>query len=248
MSNQPFSLSGKTILVTGASSGIGRAIAIACAQMGARLILTGRNEEQLNVTLTQMQGTNHQIIAADLTIDNEVDQLVSSLPMLDGFVSNAGINKLMLCQYIKETDMNKILETNLISPIKLTKKLLKDKKINSGASLIFMSSIAAIHTSLGNSVYCSSKAGLISYSKVLALELATKQIRVNNILPGMVYTGITAKASLTQDDYEKDEKKYPLGRYGTTEEIAFAAVYLLSDQARWITGTDLVIDGGRTLN
>jgi NAD(P)-dependent dehydrogenase (short-subunit alcohol dehydrogenase family) len=247
MSDQPFSLSGKTILVTGASSGIGRAIAIACAQMGGKLIITGRNVEQLELTSSLMQGNDNQIITADLNIDEEVDRLISTLPELDGFVSNAGINKLMLCQYIKESDMKAVLETNLISPIKLTKKLLKEKKIKNESSIIFMSSIAAIHSSIANSVYCSSKSGLISYSKVLALELSPKLIRVNNILPGMVYTGITAKASLTSDDYEKDEKKYPLGRYGTTEEIAYAAVYLLSNHARWITGTDLIIDGGRTL-
>ena len=247
MSNQPFSLDGKTILVTGASSGIGRAIAIACAQMGGNVIITGRNAEQLQLTLSLMQGNEHQIIPADINIDEEVDQLITTLPELDGFVSNAGINKLMLCQYIKESEMKAVLETNLVSPIKLTKKLLKEKKIKNESSIIFMSSIAAIHSSIANSVYCSSKSGLISFSKVLALELSSKKIRVNNILPGMVYTGITAKASLTTEDYEKDEKKYPLGRYGTPEEIAYAAVYLLSDQSSWMTGTDLVIDGGRTL-
>jgi NAD(P)-dependent dehydrogenase (short-subunit alcohol dehydrogenase family) len=247
MTNHPFSLSGKTILVTGGSSGIGRAIAIACAQMGGMVIITGRNIEQLQVTLSLMEGNNHRFIPADINSNVELDNLVSALPELDGFVSNAGINKQMLCQFIKESDMKAIMDTNLFSPIQLTKKLLKGKKFKDEASIIFMSSISAIHSTIAYSMYCSSKSALISYSKVLALELAAKKIRVNNILPGMVLTNITNKSSLTSDEYEKEEKKYPLGRYGTPEEIAYAAVFLLSDQTRWMTGTDLVIDGGRTL-
>ncbi len=245
--NNPFSLTGKNILVTGASSGIGRAIAIACAQMGARIFITGRNKHELENSLNLMPGIGHDLFPADLTQDSEVDQLIENLGCIDGLVSNAGINKRTLVSFIKTTDMENILKTNLTAPVILTKKLLKAKKINPESSIVFISSIAAFQSSIGDGVYSASKGAINAFSKVLALELAHKKIRVNTIMPGMIRTKLIENGPLSEEDYKKDEQKYPLGRYGQPEEIAYAVVYLLSDQTKWMTGSELIIDGGRRL-
>jgi NAD(P)-dependent dehydrogenase (short-subunit alcohol dehydrogenase family) len=243
----PFTLTNKKILITGASSGIGRATAIACSGMGATVYITGRNKAELDVTGKLMHNDSYKQIVADLNSIPALENLVNSLPALDGIISNAGINRRMIAQYVKEQNLDLIINTNLKAPILLIKGLLKAKKINVGASVVFISSIAAYHSSIGDGVYSATKGGLCSFSKVLALELASKKIRVNTIQPGMVYTALTDKGPLSEEDYNKDEQKYPLGRYGKPEEIANAAVYLLSDASQWITGTDLVIDGGISL-
>jgi NAD(P)-dependent dehydrogenase (short-subunit alcohol dehydrogenase family) len=222
-------------------------MAIACSEMGAEVYFTGRNAAALTQTLEMMTGEGHKMLVSDITSLQDVENLVSELPILDGIVSNAGINRRMITQYIKEMDMDMILNTNLKAPIMLAKALIKAKKINSGASIVFVSSIAAFHSSIGDGVYSASKGGLSSFSKVLALELASKKIRVNTIQPGMVHTGLTEKGPLSDEDYKKDEQRYPLGRYGKPEEVAYSAIYLLSDASAWITGTDLVIDGGISL-
>jgi len=245
--NNPFSIASKRILITGASSGIGRSMAIACSEMGAEVYFTGRNAAALTQTLEMMNGEGHKMLVSDITNLQDIEKLVSELPILDGIVSNAGINRRMITQYIKEMDMDMILNTNLKAPIMLAKALLKAKKKNFGASIVFVSSIAAFHSSIGDGVYSASKGGLASFSKVLALELASKKIRVNTIQPGMVHTGLTEVGPLSDEDYKKDEQRYPLGRYGNPEEIAYSAIYLLSDASAWITGTDLVIDGGISL-
>lgn len=245
--NNPFAIENKKVLITGASSGLGRAMAVTFSEMGATVFFTGRNAEALTETLNMMHGDGHQMLVSDLNLPEEMDSLMAQLPQLDGIVSNAGINKRTLTQYLKEMDMDLILNTNLKAPIMLIKSLLKAKKIQSGASVVFISSIAAFHSSIGDGVYSASKGGLSSFAKVLALELASKKIRVNTIQPGMIRTGLTNKGPLSEDDYLKDEQKYPLGRYGQPVEVANAAVYLLSDASKWITGTDLVIDGGISL-
>lgn len=243
----PFSLVDKTILVTGASSGIGRSIAIECSKMGAQVILTGRDEQRLNETLAVMQGINHKVVKADLTQKTDIEYLSEQIPVLDGIVNNAGCNKRMLCQYIKDDDLDKVLNTNLVSSILLTKHILKKKKIKNGGSIVYMSSIAAFHSSIGDSVYSATKGAISSFARVLAMELAPKRIRVNCIQPGMVKTHLIANGPLSADDYSADEKKYPLGRYGEPQDIAMAAIYLLSDTTQWMTGSSIVIDGGISL-
>jgi NAD(P)-dependent dehydrogenase (short-subunit alcohol dehydrogenase family) len=243
----PFSILNKNILITGASSGLGRAMAVTFSEMGAKVFFTGRNAEALSETLKMMYGEGHQMLVSDLNKQADMELLIAQLPELDGVVSNAGVNKRTLTQYLKELDMDLILNTNLKAPMMLIKSLLKAKKIQTGASVVFISSIAAHHSSVGDGVYSASKGGLSSFAKVLALELASKKIRVNTIQPGMIRTGLTSKGPLSEDDYLKDEQKYPLGRYGQPVEVAHAAVYLLSDASKWITGTDLVIDGGISL-
>jgi len=248
-----FSLEGKTVLVTGASSGIGRGIAIACAKMGARVVLTGRGEMRLAETLSQMPpalGTSeaHVAFSCDLLAEGAFDALVATVPVpLDGIVHAAGINKRMPCAFVKESDMHAIFSTDLNVPILLQKILLKKKKLRDGGSVVFISSLAAWRPSHGNAVYGAAKAGLSAYARNLALELAPRKIRVNSVLPGMVWTNILKNTKIDESAYKENEKTYPLGRYGTPEDIAGLVVFLISDASSWLTGTEINIDGGAGL-
>lgn len=242
--DNPFSLQGKHILVTGASSGIGRAIAVACAGMGATLCLTARNEARLKETLSMLKGEGHQLIAADLTHEEEIRHLVSLLPKLDGVVQNAGVGSRVLCKSITKCDLDKVLKPNLEAPVLLQTELLAQKKVNKSASIVFIASRAAHASSVGNGVYSASKGAIISYSKVLALELAPRQIRVNCISPAMVWTDLILQDGLTKEEMEEAQLKYPLKRYGRPEDVANLAVYLLSDASSWMTGSNVDLTGG----
>jgi NAD(P)-dependent dehydrogenase (short-subunit alcohol dehydrogenase family) len=244
----PFSLKNKTVLVTGASSGIGKAIGIVCSQMGANLIITGRNKERLKNTFDELEGDNHRYLIADLTKEDDVEQLVRSLPTLDGLVSSAGIVKPQLLAYTDMNEINNILQTNSVSAINLSRLLIQHNKMNKDASIIYISSINGNNcSSIGSSIYAASKALLNGFMKGIAVELASKKIRVNCINPGMVETDIFKGSSIDMEAIEKDRLKYPLKRYGKPEEIAYSAVYLLSDATKWVTGSSLLIDGGYTL-
>lgn len=243
----PFSLSGKTIFVTGASSGIGRAIAVECSRMGATVILTARNAERLEKTLSMLEGTGHAVVAADLTEENDRKHLIESLPVLDGVVQNAGVFNTVLTKNIQQKDLDYVLPPNLYAPILLQKELVKHKLLAKGSSVVFMSSIASLRPFIGNAVYTISKAGITGYAKVLALELAPKSIRVNCICPGIVRTDLTENSVFSTEEYKAEEMKYPLKRYGKPEEIAYMAVYLLSDASAWVTGTTMEISGGINL-
>lgn len=244
MSYNPFTLEGKTILITGASSGIGRATAIECSKMGATCIITGRNEERLNETLSKMEGEGHQIIVADISTQSGIDFLVEHTTQLDGLVNNAGISHTKLINFIKSDELNSIFEVNAFAPILLTKSLLKKKKMSMGASLVFVSSAASLNPDLANSVYSATKAAISSFSRSCAKELASKQIRSNSVLPGMVETELVQNLLFTPEELEKDKSRYLLKRYGKPEEVAWSIVYLLSDASAWVTGTQLLIDGG----
>lgn len=246
--SDPFSLTGKTILVTGASSGIGRAIAIVCSQMGATLILTGRNEARLSETFSLLEGENHQQIAADLINATDMEKLVESLPKLDGLVNNAGIANPLVLQLTEENDVNEIFKVNTLVPVHLTRLVLQHKKLNKGASLVYISSINGNNcTYIGSSVYAASKSALTGFMKGVALELAPRGIRANCINPGMIETDLLKSGNIGEKELEKDRLKYPLKRYGKPEEVAYAAAYLLSDATQWMTGSSLLIDGGYTL-
>jgi len=240
-------LVGKNILITGASSGIGRSVAIECSKMGANLIITGRNQQRLAETSELMEGKDHLVLVSDLTQKNDLDNLVNQLPPLNGLVHCAGINKRMVCQYLKEDDLSSIININLLAPMLLQKKILKDKKMTNSSSIVFLSSQAASRPSIGNAVYSASKGAISSYSKVLALELAAKNIRVNAIHPGMVWTDLLENTAISRDLYKENENEYPLGRYGKPSDVAFLVVYLLSDASEWMTGSSLSIDGGSSL-
>lgn len=242
--NNPFSLEGKRILVTGASSGIGRAIATACSGMGAKVVLTARNERRLLETADLLQGDGHELLIADLTEESQREALIERLPKLDGIVQNAGVGSRVLCKNIDETDLSKVFNPNFFAPVLLQKRMIEEKKINKGASIVFIASMASKYPSVGNAIYGASKGAIISYAKVLGLELAPRQIRVNCVCPAMVWTDLITKDGVDKEVLEEAQLRYPLKRYGTPEDVANLCLYLLSDASSWMTGSCLEINGG----
>lgn len=246
MIEEVFKLTGKTILVTGASSGIGKSIAEECARRGAVLILIGRNTERLNSVRDSLAGEGHVAYSCDVREESDIVGLVSSLPKLDGLVNSAGINDKSLVKSLSREKIDKMFETNLFGPMLLVKDILRSKKINPGASVVFISSISAQYATISNALYASSKGAVDSFIRVLALEVAHKKIRVNGIRPGVVETPLLDAYAL-KEELDEFKKSYPLGRIGRPEDIAYGAVYLLSDASTWVTGTIFNIDGGITL-
>lgn len=248
----PFSLNGKKILVTGASSGIGRGIAISCAQMGATLILNGRNEDRLQETLNMLEGEGHTVVVSDLSTQEGIDYLADTLPEIQGWVNSAGIPKVSPIKYFTREDVEEILNVNAVSSMLLLSKLLKKKKLKRGASVVLISAVTgAFVGSKGDTSYCASKGAVNGFMKGAALELAPQGIRVNSINPGLVPTNILNLANELAGEEHHTEimmDRYPLNRLGTPEDIGNGAVYLLSDASAWVTGTNLVIDGGYLLN
>ena len=241
-------LKGKVILITGASSGIGRATAIECSKLGARVIITARNDKRLTLTYNELIGEGHQMYLCDMEKEEDINNLVSNLPEIQGLVNNAGFTKILPLQFINFEDINNIFQVNTFAPMLLLQKLIKKKKIKKGASVVFTSSIAGIgFSTVGNSIYSASKGAISAFIRCVALELATKSIRVNAVCPGMVNTGILDKGIVSKEQLEEDIKNYPIGRYGKPEDIAWAIIYLLSDASNWVTGDNLVIDGGLTI-
>ena len=240
----PFSLQGKQILVTGASSGIGKAIAIACAKMGATVIATARNEQRLANTISQMPEGDHKAIKTDLTSQEDIDTLVTELPKLDGLVQCAGVGSRVLCKMLDQNAIDHVIKPNLESPILLQTSILAKKKINKAASIVYIASKAAEYPSVGNAIYSASKGAIISYAKCLAVELAPRQIRVNCICPAMIWTELILQGGLTKEEMEEAQLRYPLKRYGQPEDVANLALYLLSDAAAWMTGSAIDLTGG----
>ena len=241
----PFSLSGKTVLITGAASGIGRATAKQCHNMGASLVLLDLNENGLNSVKEEIGDSNIISFALNLTDYNRLCEVIGQLPKLDGVFSNAGIVKSLMAKFSGKEDMEKIFEVNTFSHINLVQQLIAQKKLNKGASIVFTSSMSGVYAGLvGGSLYGATKAAIAGYCKALAIELAPRGIRVNTIHPGMIETPLTVGTALSQDVLDEDAKNYPLGRYGKPEEVAYAVVYLLSDATVWMTGSQLLLDGG----
>ena len=245
--NNIFTLEGKTILVTGASSGIGRSIAIECSKMDASVLITARNEEKLRETLSNCMPGNHKFFSADLRDDEQIEILASSLPMLDGIILNAGIVRTLPLSFINRESIDEVFNVNVNSSILLIQKLLKKKKIQRGGSICFISSVASNYVNIGNSLYSATKGAVNSFTKSLALELAPKKIRANAILPGYIETNILEKSSIDELSIEEHKKKYPLGRYGTPIDIAHLIIYLMSDASSWMTGSLLTLDGGYSI-
>lgn len=246
----PYQLTGKTILVTGASSGIGQATAIECSKLGATLIISGRNMERLKVTFGKLEGTNHRMIVADLSSDAGIQELIDQLPRIDGVASNAGIPDTSVVPFYKESTIENVFKTNTFSMMLLTKYLVKKKKLSRNSSIVYTSSIGNVYTAgISNGIYGASKCAIDGFMRTAALELAPKGIRCNSVNPGMVETPLIAiNSSISSEQYEEDKKRYPLGRYGMPSDIAWAIIYLLSDASSWITGVAIKIDGGVTLN
>jgi len=244
----PFSLVGKTILITGASSGIGRTTAIECAKMGATLVLTARHEDRLGETLASLEGTGHSTILADLTSEESIQSLVMQMPLLDGFVSNAGIVGLTPIQTITAEKIEQLQRINLNAPILLTKHLVKAKKLKNPSSIVFTASAAGVYrVSNGNAIYATTKCGIDAFMRSAALEFSGKGIRCNSVNPAMIETEAIASLPISLESKQADLMRYPLRRYGRPEEVAYAIIYLLSDASAWTTGTAVKLDGGLTL-
>lgn len=246
--HNPYTLNNKTILVTGASSGIGRAVAIECSKLGATLVITGRDKKRLNDTFLQLNSNlNNVQIQADLTRYSDIEKLVELSPNLDGLVNNAGMTKVLFVKAIKKQLLEEILNTNTIAPILLTQMLVKSGKMNSSSSIVFTSSLSGVYcVHYGESMYAASKGAINGFAKGAALDLSRQRIRVNCVNPGVIATDIF-NGVLTEDELEAKKKFFPLKRFGQPTDVAFAIIYFLSDASSWVTGADLKIDGGYTL-
>lgn len=249
----PFALRNKTIMVTGSASGIGRCTAIACAMAGAKLILADINEEGLKETLSLLKTENciqnHEIRVADLSTDEGLTALIDTLSILDGVVFCAGIGITKTIPFYSREDFYRVFDINFFAPVLLTKLLVKKKKLSKVSSLVYLVLVAGVFSfKPGNGIYGASKSALHGFVKFAALELAAKGIRCNAVCPAMVETPFLQTVSLSQEDIENDKKKYPFKRYAQPEEIAQGCVFLLSDASSYMTGQDLVLDGGRLLN
>jgi NAD(P)-dependent dehydrogenase (short-subunit alcohol dehydrogenase family) len=241
--NNLFDIKNKNILITGASSGIGREIAINLNTLGANVIITGRNDQRLNETKDYLVYSPIESYSCDLSKEDEIKKLVTSLPQLDGVVFCAGVVEYYPIKFINTEKINNIFSVNLNSQILLTQQLIKNKKLKPNGSLVYISSIASKIGVTGTALYAASKAGLNGFVKVTASELSGQKIRANSICPGIIQTPMTEKAQNVNDDLGKD---YPLG-LGETIDVVGPCIFLLSNASKWITGTEIILDGGLTL-
>jgi NAD(P)-dependent dehydrogenase (short-subunit alcohol dehydrogenase family) len=241
-------LKDKNILITGASSGIGRQIAITASELGAKLTIIGRNVEKLNETLSLLTGNEHKSYIIDLSDSANMQTLISESYAYDGVVFNAGVVEYLPVKFLNENKINSIFATNFDSNVLLSQKLIKNKLLKKSGSLVFVSSISSKLGVPGTAMYTASKAALSAFSKVLASELASQGIRCNSVSPGIIKTSMTEQAIdvVSDEELKKAESEYPLG-YGEPADVAGLIMYLLSDVSKWMTGSDLVIDGGFTL-
>ncbi|MEZ5197427.1 MAG: SDR family oxidoreductase [Bacteroidales bacterium] len=239
-----FSLEGKTILVTGASSGIGKQIALSIAECGGRLIISGRNTKRLQETYLALKGTGHIIVTADLAIADDIELLVQQTGEINGLVHCAGKTAHMPAHFIKPKHIADMFKVNFEAPVLLTSRLLGKKKLQKQSSIVFISSVTTQAPFFGGALYVSSKAALEGYSKVLSLEIAPKQMRSNCISPGFIKTGMIQQTAETvsQEVIDKVEKAQMLGA-GNPQDVALAVIYFLSDASRWVTGTNLLLGG-----
>lgn len=248
MTYNPFSLENKTILITGASSGIGKATAIECSKSGAKLVITGRNPDRLSDTLSLLSGEDHQAICTDLSTPTGIDALISSLPKLDGIVLAAGIVESWPVLFATKERFNKTFDTNLFSPVEIIRLIIKKKLYNPNLSIVAIDSIAGSSDFCpANSIYGAGKAALKAFMKYTATEMASKKIRANTISPGMILTPMQTKGKIEEEKLLETIDKVPLKRWGDPEDIAYGVIYLLSDASSYVTGTDICIDGGYSI-
>lgn len=248
---ETFSLQAKRIIVTGASSGIGKSTALKCVSFGGDVLAIGRNEERLSHLNDMACGISGGGILLPITLDltdfRKIEEFTSNLSGIDGIVLNAGIDRIVPNKFADPVSVESIFNLNLYANIELIRQLVKNRLLNKGASIVAIGSISGIkHHSIGKGIYSASKAALASWMKTLALELAPKGIRANTICPGAINTEMV-QSIMTEEQIKNDADKYPLKRYGHPEEVANAVVFLLSDASKFITGTEIIIDGGRTL-
>lgn len=249
MNGTSFSLKGKKILITGASSGIGRSCAVIASKLGAEVILTSRRKEQLKATLDLLEGSGHQIILADLRNPSDRECLVQDLPELDGVVFCAGKIDPFPVKFLSEEKIMDLMQLNFYSTALLSANLLRQKKLKEYSSLVYLSSFGAHHTYKGGAIYASSKLAIEGFSKVIAQENKALKIRTNCIAPAMVETEVYTEATrqISEEAMAKHTELYPLG-IGQPEDVANTAAFLLSPASRWMTGQTIFLDGGLSLN
>jgi NAD(P)-dependent dehydrogenase (short-subunit alcohol dehydrogenase family) len=247
-SSNMIDLNNKTILITGASSGIGKATALLCDRLGASLVLTGRKTNVFD-EYVPLLSKKPQIIPADLSLETEIASLLTQLPQVDGFVHCAGIIQPLPIKFLKLKNMEDLFRINFNSAVLLSSGMLAAKKLNPSASVVFISSISSNHPYTGGAMYASSKAALEAFARSFAWEASAKKIRVNTLAPGLVRTKIFEQSELfySKEEVEHMESRYPLG-IGEPEDIANTIAFLLSTASKWITGSIIKMDGGLLLN
>jgi NAD(P)-dependent dehydrogenase (short-subunit alcohol dehydrogenase family) len=241
----PFNLHNKTILVTVASSGIGRASAIMASRMGAKLILTGRDISLLNESMGLLAGEGHQCFALDLKNESAIEDLIANCPEIDGSVFAAGVAEVVPFKMISLNHINRIMQINFEAPVLISQALYKNKKLLNGSSLVFITAGAEYISPIGSAIYSASKAALNAYVRSIALEISKMKIRANCVSPGYVNTPMLDKLVI-QTSISEFLKLVPLGII-QPEEVASSVIYLLSDASRWITRSTLVVDGGLSI-
>ena len=253
MNYSPFAIEGKTILVTGATSGIGRATAVECARMGAKIIAVGRNQERLDTLQNELKNeclTNegHLFFQCDLTDEAQVQVLVETISRIDGVACCAGVANMNPFAFVSHEEMERVFQINCFAPVMLVNRLLKAKKLGKGSSVVFVSSVDGpkiVHA--GNSVYSGSKCALVGMARNMAIDLAGKKIRVNCVLPGTTDTPMIHTGSANDESLAETAKSLPMRRFAQPEEIANAIIFLLSNAASYITGTEITVDGGNSI-
>jgi len=240
MDHHPFHLRGKRVLVTGASSGIGRAVAIECARAGAVVVASGRDPARLAECATALGAGDHLAVAADLTDAAQLSALVTQAGQIDGVVHCAGVDGVTPVRMLRESSLDQVFDANFMAPVLLTQKLLYQKALNNGGSIVYLSSIAAHTGTVGVGPYSASKAALEGLMRCLALEVAPRAMRVNALAPGLVDTPLV---NADPAWLAGKAATYPMG-IGKPEDVAYAAIYLLCDASRKVTGTTLHLDGG----
>jgi NAD(P)-dependent dehydrogenase (short-subunit alcohol dehydrogenase family) len=249
--SDPFGLEGRRVLVTGASAGIGRAVSVHLAGLGARLVLAGRNRGQLDATLASCPGTGHVCSVFDLAdlagIPAWVKGLAAEAGPIYGLVHCAGVQLVKSLRAMSESDLGPLFTTNVHSGLLLAKAIRQRKVRDEQVSLVFISSVMGQVGSPGRSAYCATKGAVEAMVRALALELAPEGIRVNGVAPGFLRTAMFDDLSkmLTQEQIATIESQHPLG-LGTPEQVASVIAFLLGSPSSWVTGTTLVVDGGYT--
>ena len=243
-----FDLTGKTALVTGASGGIGGAIARALHGAGATVALSGRRIEAMAPLAAELVGRVH-VLPADLSSKDGTDKLAAdaeaAMGGLDILVNNAGLTRDTLMMRMKDEDWQEVIDVNLTAAFRLSRAVLRGMMKKRFGRIIGITSIVGVTGNAGQVNYAASKAGMIGMSKSLAQEVASRGITVNCIAPGFIATAMTD--ALTDAQKEGIMKEIPAGRMGTSEDIAAAAVYLASDEAAYVTGQTLHVNGGMAM-
>lgn len=239
----PYSLEGKRILVTGSSSGVGRQLAISAASRGAQLIITGRSIDRLGSVLAQLEGEGHRSVVADLTQPEGLDEVVAAVDSVDGIFASAGIAAVAPFRMISAEHMAKLMSIDFEAPVLLVQRLLKQRRVREGGSIVFNTAGASYIAPAGTAVYSAAKAGLEAAGRSLALEVGRARIRVTLLRLGYVKTPLLDDLAKGGLNIEQMGALAPLG-IGTVEDAAHAAIFLLSDASRWISRTTLTCDGG----